>query len=256
MGTLLSTGSCPFCKSGTRTPCFATYSDGYHCFTCGKKKIEKDGYAWKPCFDTKPSGMVELPTLTNNISQFSLEVLQWLYKYYVFDDLIKKYNICYVPEVNSLVLPVFDGDKLISYQQRSFPRKGFITNGDKTLPFMIKCGQENTVVLVEDYISAIRLGEHVHTICLFGVHVSNIMLKFIENLNMDIKIWLDPDDAGVTNSKLIRDKLTKGLTHHAKYRAFSVRGPRIVEQVLTELQPKEYSDGELIAILKLQIENC
>ncbi len=261
MSTLLSMGSCPFCGSGTRTSCFATYDDGYCCFTCGKKKIEKAGYAWKPAFAQKPSGMMELPQMTQNISKFSLPVLQWLYKYYVFDELIKKYSISYVPPIDkmseSLLLPVFDGQKLVSYQQRFFPKKSFITKGDKTQPYMIKCANpiSNEIILVEDFISAIRLGEHMNTICLFGVHISHVMSKFIENLNMNIKIWLDPDAPGRQASSEMSAKLTKSMIYCAKYRAFAVREPRTVEVIMTALQPKDYSDGELIAILKSEIKN-
>ncbi len=253
MSTLLSMGSCPFCGSGTRTSCFATYDDGYCCFTCGKKKIEKNGYAWKPFSHIKASEGLVLPVYTQKIALFSLPVLQWLYKYYIFDDVIKKYNISYVPPIGkcseSLLLPVFIDGKLISYQQRFFPKKSFITKGDKTQPYMIKCGQQNEVVLVEDFISAIRLGEHMNTICLFGVHVSVVMSKFIENLNMNVKIWLDPDAPGQEASKVMLDKLTKSMIYCAKYRAFAIREPRSVEIINTKLQPKEYSDGELQKIL-------
>jgi len=211
--------------------------------------------AWKPLSQNTYKNM-QLPQLTNNISQFSLEVLQWLYKYYVFDDLIKKYKIAYVPEVNSLVLPVFEGEKLISYQQRSFPKKGFITNGDKTSPFLIKCtaGQENTVYLVEDYISAIRLGEHVNVICLFGVHISLVMLKFIENIDMNVKIWLDPDAPGIKASEDLLARVTKSMLYCAKYRAFAVREPKTVEVIYTPKQPKDYCDAELKEILNSRIE--
>ncbi len=261
MSTLLSMGSCPFCGSGKRTSCFATYDDGYCCFTCGKKKIERNGYAWKPAFDSKPSGLMKLPLMTTSISKFSLPVLQWLYKYYVFDDLIKKYSISYVPACGksseALLLPVFVNSQLTFYQQRFFPNKRFITVGDKTSPYMIKCEHpiSNEIILVEDFISAIRLGEHMNTICLFGVHISAVMSKFIENLNMNVKIWLDPDAPGRTASTEMSNKLTKSLIYCAKYRAFAVREPRTVEQVFTELQPKEYSDGELRHILNSGIEN-
>lgn len=248
-------GSCPFCLGGQRTSCFATYDDGYCCFTCGRKKIEKNGYAWKPTLSQEAVKNMQLPQMVQNTSKFSLTVLRWLYKYYVFEALIKKYHIAYVPPVGnineSLILPVFDGQKLISYQQRFFPNKSFITKGDKTVPFMIKCENpiSNEIILVEDFISAIRLGEHVHTICLFGVHISIIMSKFIENLNMNVRIWLDPDEAGQTASKIMLDKLTKSMTYCAKYRAFAIREPRTVEIIKTELQPKDYSDSELKTIL-------
>ncbi len=252
MGTLLSTGSCPFCLSGTKTPCFATYDDGYKCFTCGK--IKKTSYAWKPFLINTPSKGVILPVCTQKTGLFSFIVLQWLYKYYVFESLIHKYGIAYVPSIGkmseSVLLPVIINGVVTSYQQRFFPYKSFITKGDKTKPFMIHNSNfPNEVVLVEDFISAIRLGEHVSTICLFGVHISPIMSTFLENLNMNIKIWLDPDEVGVKASKELLAKTTKSMLYYANYRAFAVREPRKVSIIATLKQPKDYSDSEIINIL-------
>jgi hypothetical protein len=248
-------GACPFCGGGNNTPCFATYDNGYNCFTCGKKKAgDRLEYAYRPILRNETN--MNLPEHTQNISEFSPTVLKWLYSYYVYDDLIKKYGISYVKyakygsfEGESLILPVIVDKKLVSYQQRFFPNKKFLTKGDKSNILYIECKGSDTLVLVEDYISAIRVGEHAHTICLQGVHMMYHVSKFLENIDMNIEIWLDPDKAGVDASVELLDKLKKILTVSSKYRAFAIRESRTVSIRTTEKQPKDYSGEEIKEIL-------
>lgn len=248
-------GSCPFCGGGNNTPCFATYSDGYHCFTCGKKKsTDRLHYAYRPLLASTPD--LRVPDCTQNTCEFSPGVLKWLYSYYVYDELIRKYGLAYVPyakygsfEGESLILPVTKGNQVISFQQRFFPKKQFITKGDKTSPFMIMCEQSKKIVLVEDYISAIRVGQHANVICLHGVHVLYDVSKLLQNLNMNIEIWLDPDEAGQTASKELLAKLTKDAHNCAKYRAFAIRESTTITIRSTRLQPKDYSPHEIQQIL-------
>lgn len=259
---LLNMGACPFCGGGNNTPCFATYDNGYFCYTCGKKKsTDRDAYAFRPSLITSDKNML-LPECTQNTCEFSPSVLKWLYSYYVYDDLIKKYNIAYCPfaefgrfKGESLILPVVVDGELINYQRRFFPNKQFITKGDKTSPLVIMRKQSNTVVLVEDYISAIRLGEHVNVICLHGVHVSYNVSKLLSYLNMNIEIWLDPDEAGKTASKDIMSQLVTSMNINSKYRAFAVRESISITMRSTEKQPKDYSPQELKKILGVRNDN-
>lgn len=250
---LLSMGSCPFCLNGQSTPCFATYDNGYFCFRCGvKKSCDKSHYAFRPA--PLQAAAIKVPNVT---CDFSPNVLQWLYKYYIFEDLIKKYGIYYVPsdEVSeeSLLFGIYEEQELVFWQRRFFPSKRFITGGDKNTPFLImseKCiHNADTIVLVEDFISAIRVGEHANVLCLWGVHVNNVMSKLLANLNMNIVIWLDPDEAGKKAANELLIKLTKNAEYSAKYRAFSVRESRMISILETGKQPKDYSDFELSNIL-------
>lgn len=249
MSTLISTGACPFCGNGKSTPCFATYENGYFCFTCGaKKSVSENHYSFRT---TKlQSVATQFPTVTCN---FSPSVLQWLYQYYVFEDLISKYNIYYSPESEtsseSLIFGVYRENELVFWQQRFFPRKRFVTGGNKNEIFFITNPESDIVVLVEDYISAIRVGEHANALCLWGVHVNYVMSKLLENLNMNILVWLDPDEAGQTAAQEVNYRLTKSLQNSAKYKAFAVRESRYVSVLETGKQPKEYSDQEIISIL-------
>ncbi len=132
---LISMGACPFCGGGNNTPCFAIYDNGYHCFTCGKKKsTDRLHYAYRPVLTSVPDKGMIIPKHTQNTCEFSPTVLKWLYSYYVYDPLIREYGIAYVPydkygrfEGESLILPVIINNEVVSYQQRFFPNKQFVT---------------------------------------------------------------------------------------------------------------------------------
>lgn len=252
MGALIKMGSCPFCGQGTRTPCFAIYNDGYHCYSCGKNKHGKSHeYAFRPQIQTNN---LAFPRITLNPNEFSLNVLQWLYKYYVFEDLIYKYKIGYSLPYNgseeSLVYGCYDKNELLFWQQRFFPSKRFKTGGDKNTLFLIETFKSKYIVLVEDFISAIRVGEHVDTLCLWGTSLNYKMINFLKFQNRDIIIWLDPDDAGRTASKKLLEKLKTNLDNIALYRAFSIRESRTVSILETGKQPKDYCPEEIIKILE------
>jgi Toprim domain-containing protein len=259
---LLSMGPCPWCLGGNNTPCFATYSDGYKCFTCGKSK--KSGglsMAYRPSLITSDNN-IRLPEHTQNICEFSPSVLKWLYSFYVYNDLIKKHGIAYTKYTefttergvkysgDGLILPVFKDGTLVFCQQRFFPDKKFITKGDKTSPFVIKCEGSVCLYIVEDYISAIRLGEFVNVLCLFGTSLHYQGVEFIRESGYDVVVWLDNDEAGEKGAAMLIDKLTKALTYNAKYRAFAIREQINISNLRTEFQPKEYSNQQLKTIIR------
>lgn len=246
---LLSTGACPFCGNGNNTPCFALYDNGYYCFSCGiKKSCAKENYAFRENIIQKVA--LKIPNVT---CDFSPTVLQWLYKYYVFENLIKKYKIYYVPgdelSNESLLLGVYDKNELVFWQRRFFPTKKFTTGGDKNTLFTINNTARKTIVLVEDYISAIRVGEHANVLCLWGIHVNYVMSKYLQKIDMNILIWLDPDEAGRAASKELLNRLSKNAQNGSIYRAFAIREQRTVSILETEKQPKDYSDQQLKEIL-------
>lgn len=253
MSQLLSMGSCPYCKNGKNTPCFATYSNGYYCFTCGVKKYTTDNYRAYKGFNNQYSKL-EIGKHTRNIAEFSPETLKWLYKYYIFDNLIRKYGICYIfPDElheEALLFGVYKENELKFWQKRYFPSKRFVTKGDKNTLFTRIDKTQNTIILVEDFISAIRIAEITNVLCLFGVHINDHMSKYLFNLNMNILVWLDPDEAGQTASIELCRKLNNYMQIRSKYRAFAIRELRTVEVMTTDKQPKDYCNEELKHIIE------
>ncbi len=250
MSALVSMGACPFCQNGTNTPCFATYVDGYHCYTCGKhKSASEKHYAFRTL---KPiQKQLNLPQLIENPCKFSISVLQWLYKYFIYEGDIQRHNIYYVPPIEGYEESIVFGNKELTFwQRRFFPSKKFITRGDKTQVFVLpSLITSNKIILVEDIISAIRVSKYANVICLFGTHMNYLCRKFLEKSIYNIFIWLDPDKPGQDASNIMLNILTKSLGTYTRYRAFAVREQRTIKILNTEKQPKDYCDQELKLIV-------
>lgn len=260
MGYLVETTHCPYCNRGHNTPCFAIYNDGYHCFSCGKtkKSDKKSDFSFKI---TNTKHGIDLPeNIIFNCSNFSTEVLKWLYRYNILDFEIRNHKIGYCcgdgkKLESSLFLPVYssnDGNNIIEfYQQRFFPNKKFLTNGSKKGGMLLLNSKSDILVIVEDYISAIRCSKYVNTLCLFGVHMTFDMFKKIENINIKkIKIWLDPDVPGVKAAKEVKNDLIKNINNFYLKYSFAISEYKLVESINSELQPKDYTNIVLKSILE------
>lgn len=257
MGRVIYMGVCPSCGGGANTPCFAKYADGHtYCFSC-HVRTKSNILDFSAHIPLKSTPTVVIPTGTSSsIKEFSPQVLDWLYNNFVFDNLIKKYKISFVKDYSmykedSLLFPVLENSKLQFYQRRFFPNKKFITRGYTKLGMLIKNKDSNKLIIVEDYISAIRAGEFVNVLCLFGTNLTEEMLKKTRKLDMDIKLYLDPDEAGQEAGKIIFKKLDEEYTSKFNSKAFAIREPRTISLEKTEKQLKEYCDEELKQILEI-----
>jgi hypothetical protein len=129
--------------------------------------------------------------------------LGWLYKYYITDEEIKKYNICYSEQYPRLILPVYSGEELIYWQGRSFKLPYTKDNpkylnirqsGAKNVFFKVEDIHytDNTLVVVEDILSAIRVGRTHNSLALLGSYFPSIILNEFRGYE-NIIIYLDHD---------------------------------------------------------------
>ena len=237
-------GPCRFCNGGHKSPCYAEYVDGYKCFSCGVSKsynnhrmavmgrerltIKKDMY---------------IPKHIRNPGQFSVEVLKWLYSYFVFDDLIRKHNISYIEDGNKLLMQVVEDNTVVFAQTREFPEKRILGIGDKQL-YKIKTGSKK-LIIVEDYISAIRIGEFCDCYCLFGTYLQPSELKdILENYN-DISVWLDNDKAGITGSKNMLKQLNEQTKENKTRFPLKYTKEWAINNIVSLKDPKCYSSKEI-----------
>jgi hypothetical protein len=254
VGILIEKTVCPHCDSGHNTPCFAVYTDGYKCFSCGKFKQQDDKFrAYRPK-NLKSSKEFQLPKIITNPEKFGTDMLKWLYDAYVFEDLIKKYGIGYIPheiygktEGESLIFPVFGPrNKLLFYQRRFFPKKEIYSVGPKE-HFIVKRNlkRQKKLVMVEDYLSTIRIGEICDCLCLFGTNLKPNIIKDLLDEYEDIIIWLDNDDAGITGRTKIHKFLNTEILRLKKYYSFKYRKSFRIQQINSERDPKYYSNEEI-----------
>lgn len=239
-----SSASCPHCGDNHKGKPFALYEDGYHCFSCGTSKRAIRNFRIKPL---ETSGDITLPELTLNPSMFSLPILKWLRSYHVTDDLIYKYSIG--DAQGSVITPVLNADDVVvMYQRRWFEPRRIMTYGAKQ-PFVASAGECKTVVIVEDFISAIRVGETVDGYCMFGTAVPYLSLVELIKRYDEIIIWADGDKPGQKAASKLTSILTKLVYTEVRQRAFS-HTVKIVRNILTDKDPKCYTNTEITQIIQ------
>jgi len=222
---------CPKC--GSRDNC-GEYSDHYYCFGCRFYKTKDDLKSLRSRVADRGRS-TEIDTVVQDIkvdSDIPPEARRWLYSYGITKEDIHNYGIGWNESQALLVL-----HKQKDYWQgRTFnphARTKYMSMGKKPL---LLYGKSDTIVLVEDIISAIRISEVATGMPLLGVSMSQQTIdKIVENFNRAV-VWLD------------RDKATLAIKHK---RALEMRGID-ASVVISPKDPKEYTKGELSEWLNLK----
>ena len=217
--------NCPKCGSRDN---LAEYSDGFYCFGCSYRKKKNDLNSVRSRLQsevggTMPSNELDIST-TNNIP---IEPMQWLLQYNITKDDIKLYQIGWEPRKQMLVLlntPEY-------HQARNFSGYGpkYIAKGKKPLIFY---NISDTLVCVEDVISAIKIAKSNKNVCVIPLLGSIIPLELTETILKrfnKVFIWLDRDKA-IEAVKQARNLKQKGIDS---------------DVIITPKDPKEYSTGEI-----------
>lgn len=230
-------GRCPKCPS---SDAYTQYPDGSaFCFSCNsywpaenslrylKRKLEGRSFKVKSKVDNFPADV------TNNIPK---EALVWLKSYGITSQEIIDNEYVWSPMWKSLI--VFSKDieqNVIFWQGRFFPKQDpkVIGFGQKDhLKFGgPERGQTDVVVLVEDFVSAIKVNRYQTCLCLFGSYVSPQLMLRLKNLGYNkVIIWLDPD------------KSKQSLSFSRRYGVLFKQG---VVSILSDRDPKEHSNQEI-----------
>jgi len=234
---------CPRCaKLGkdTRGDNLAVYEDHSYCFSCGYVVRDLVSPASTSLSPTPPPTTVittssSALSLENASTTLSAPALLWLHRYDITRDEIRDNHIVYDHNRDILLYPIYDGDLLVSIHGRYFgtsehhPR--YLRTDFKKSHYKVF---ENTTkgliyVLVEDYISAIKVGRSYNCIPLFGsFYPKQLVLSLVGRANV-LRFWLD------------RDKATEAITYAAKARQFIPNTGTII----SEKDPKEYDTQEI-----------
>ncbi len=171
-----------------------------------------------------------------------LEGRLWLYKAGVTVSLWSSYNFGWSERMQRVVMPVYRGKELVWFQARAVLHgqtpKYLNPTGDRTsLVFWAGCSKDySDVTVVEDILSAIRVGVVTPTCSLLGTKVTvqqALQLSRYERVSS----WLDADAAGVGGSYKLR-KLLGMVTE--------------VRDIRTTKDPKAYSNAEIRSVLCTQ----
>jgi hypothetical protein len=167
--------------------------------------------------------------LTNDIP---VKAKQWLLKYGITNEEIDKYKIAY--NANSEILVLLFTQNY--WQGRCFGNQyqKYLSKGNKPLTIY---GNSDTIVCVEDVLSAIKIARLSPEFCATPLLGSSMSLETTQSLSerfKNIVIWLDRDKAKEA-IRIARNLKQRGL---------------LVEVVISPKDPKEYTKGELLTWLK------
>ncbi len=126
--------------------------------------------------------------------------INWLNKYNITSEDIRLHSFWYDKQGEYLVMPTFNGTELVHICKRYFgsnpEHPKYITRGFKTGFFKIFPNTTNNVlVLVEDYLSAIRVSYSFSSIPLHGTFVPKELILRLLPQQPRLRIWLDRDAA-------------------------------------------------------------
>lgn len=259
---ITKSSDCPHCGAGHANQCYVIYDNGEHCFSCGySKSTNSNNFAFKPS-PTIFKQLIFPDGVTNNYNEFSLDILKYLNKYYINKNEIYQNKVMFVPYQSfttkaglsfsgeSLLFLNKDDTLVYGYQRRFFPNKNIISVGDFNIPCVLNPRQFNndTICVVEDYISAVRLSEFIPSLCLFGTSLkSSGLTKILEFKN--IILWLDGDNPGQQAAKKISLKLCDIIKYNQRRTPYKPLNYTI-NNIATDLDPKCYSNTELTFYLK------
>jgi len=253
---------CPRCASrgqDTSGDNLAVYEDGHaHCYACQyhkgtdvSQRLYQAAYPF-PQSDPTHKALDFPEDVSYTLPE---ECMRWLRGYNIFDNEIKRHNMCWSPSQELLIFPVFnhwpnsDGnpDELAMWIGRSFQK--VVPIGSKLKPKYIKHGHTGDilhwigkptkeVILVEDLISAIKVGRYYQAMPLWGSHVSLTQIDRLSRYFERVGIWLD------------RDKLDHSIR-------LVLRASQIVPTFLvsTEFDPKVYAGDAIANIISTSQRN-
>ena len=244
-------GNCPTeCGSGG-TLIINHNTKGYsaHCFRCdfnsfeGKGKQSLAELARIRELNEQASEVkltLELPD--DYTTDIPLHGRLWLYKGGLTESVWKQHHIGYSASLDRVILPVYNtSGSLIWYQCRALlegqkPKYIQPARDRSTIMFHVGCSGENLqrVVIVEDILSAIRVGKHLPTVSLLGTKITTSQATTLADYGR-VTTWLDPDKAGRAGAYAIRKTL--GLITE-------------VENIVTDKDPKELSDQQIKETLR------
>ncbi len=254
---------CPFCHSSTG---FGSNI----CFKCGV--IHTTDGKLTPGFLTDAVALREVIKLREDlildVKKFPARALSWLYKNGIYDDVIQRQRIGYCSEANRVLVPAFDANGVLHfYQMRHIEHElgneiKYYSKGKLNM-FTIHYHDftNNTVVIVEDHISAIRLRKHGNVVALSGTKLKNEFCKELARKYSKFIFWLDSDKPGQdgTYSNFIKLKYycnQESLHSLFKTNICKTYSFNKVKCDIIAKDPKCYLDSEIESILKHEVIEC
>jgi len=177
----------------------------------------------------------------------------WLYKAGLSNDEIIQKGFYYHEHTDRVIIPMVEDGKLVAWTGRdpywtpASTRPKYLNQAGATKDRGVGCGDPaSPPVLVEDYLSATRIGDvGGYGLCLLGTKVTGALLQRLAQAGVHrVGVWLD-NDQGRRLSNPGREAAAKAR------RLLQAQGFDVVS-VVTEKDPKCYSRKEVECLLRSQ----
>ncbi len=230
MSQFIKLGPCPHCGSKDNR---AEYTNGFWCFGCSKYESKDDTKSIRQRVFNKDISKNINNDIISTTQEIPMKAMQWLLKYNITLDEIKRYGIKWEPIRKLLVLI----QRKNYWQGRNFGfgKIKYMSSGNKPLTIY---GKGDKLLVVEDVLSAIKIArlrqEGYCATPLLGSSMSKQAEQQLVKRYENISVWLDRDKA--KNAIGIRNRLRSlGVSSRA---------------IITPLDPKEYNRTEILEWLK------
>lgn len=170
--------------------------------------------------------------------------LVWLYKAGLSNADIRKLGAYYHKPTHRVVIPTITDGSLSFWQARKLEGDGpkyLSPEGADRSKVIAHFGTASSIVIVEDALSAYRVGQVAEGWSLLGTKLLKPALSKLIRLNKPVVIWLDNDTGGSRNSgqlaalEIKRTLENVGIT---------------TRNIITPKDPKAYSRREIISVLQ------
>jgi hypothetical protein len=244
---------CPECRKNGRDRSgnnLGRWKDGHAwCFSCGyfeKAPLTALPSSFVPrsqvsSIAESKSSSLNKPIPTGASIHLGWEALTWLRQYGITEDEVRQQGLLWSDVLKWLIFPYYSElNNIVGWQARTFnpqqvkDKKKWFTFGDMSNHMQLYGVEENrecdTIVIVEDVVSAMKIGRHWVSMPMFGSYLPLKNMNRIKKLGFDnVAIWMDPD------------KVEDSRRTAARIRQFGVNSFTIE----TLRDPKEYSDVEI-----------
>lgn len=220
----------------------------WKCHRCGEsggKNIKnlspKDALRWIKSLKEKPIARVREVYLPEDFTtKIPTKGIAWLYEKGIMDEDIELYHFGYSRYYGRLIMPVYDKGNLIYWQgrllkepDRDHPKYMSVFSDRKDVYFKVFGTWSDNVVLVEDILSAVKVGKISDCYALLSTNVDDALIFQLAKEYTKVQIWLDSNMAA---------KVTKYVS---RYRSFGLK----VEAIHTQEDPKFYALKKIKEIL-------
>ena len=228
---------CPKCVSNgrdTRGDNLVRYPDSSgHCFSCSYHEFTPFTSRFSVIKEVNVPKSLLPSDFTREIPRHALQwLLQWELPYSYW-----KENIGYSPKEERLIFRVGSPNLAFSIgrylpvgEPTERPRKWYVWGDPHRHAEIIGGGKDGSIILVEDLISAHKVGQISECIPLFGTSIHTPVVYHLMNSNKPVKIWLDKDQEQPVKKKAIQ---------------LSSLIDRPVDIIVTEKDPKTYTINQL-----------